>query len=66
VSNSRNTTYKLPTQHDIEYQLPKKGTLNESIHMWINSKWAVDRDDVLDNTKYNKLSAYHFFRSQSV
>lgn len=59
VVNSKNTTFKQPSQHDIEYQLPKKGILNEKIHQWIAGRWAVDRDDILDNTKYNKYSAYH-------
>ena len=45
----------------MDYQLPKKGILNEKIQMWVNGKWAVDKDDVLDNTKPNKYSAYFHF-----
>lgn len=59
--DSKQTDFKQPSQHDIEYQLAKKGIANERIHQWIAGKWAVDRDDILDNTKYNKYSAYHFF-----
>ena len=61
--DSASTTYKVPSQTDIDYQLPKKGILNEKIHMWIASKWMVDRDEVLDNTKMNKYSAYYHFGS---
>ena len=34
---------------------------NEKFHAWVAGKWAVDRDDVLDNTKPQKYSAYHMF-----
>lgn len=64
--NSKQTDFKQPSQHDIDYQLPKKGTANESIHQWIAGRWAVDRDDVLDNTKYNKMSAYHVWGSTAL
>lgn len=33
--------------------------------MWIAARWDITRDDVLDNTKYNKWSAYHVLGSQS-
>lgn len=62
-SKNLNTAYKHPSPHDIDFQLPKKGTLNEKFHAWLQGRWAVDRDDVLDNTKYNKYSAYHLFGS---
>merc|ERR1719181_2221635 len=35
--------------------------MNEKIHMTIAGRWQPDRDDVLDNTKVNKFSAYHHF-----
>ena len=59
--DSQSTTYKIPSDEDMAYQLPKKGIFNEHLHMWIAGKWAVDRDEVLDNTKINKYSAYHHF-----
>ena len=59
--NSQATTFKVPSQVDMDYQLPKKGILNEKIQMWVNGKWAVDKDDVLDNTRPNKYSAYFHF-----
>lgn len=33
--------------------------MDEKVHQWIAGRWAVDRDDELDNTKVNKYSAYH-------
>ena len=33
--DSSSTTYKLPSQTDIDFQLPKEGILNEKIHAWI-------------------------------
>ena len=61
--DSQSTTYKVPSQTDMDYQLPKKGIFNEKLHQWIQGKWAVDRDEVLDNTKVNKYSAYYHFGS---
>ena len=58
-SDSQHTNMKLPSQADLDYQMPKKPILNERFHMWLNGKWAVDRDDYLDNTKWNKYSMYH-------
>ena len=60
---SQQTTYKIPAPHDIAYQLPKEGILNEKFHQWVAGKWAVDRDEVLDNTKANKYSAYYHFKT---
>ena len=51
--NSKHTTYKVPAPGDVEYELPKKGIFSEKLHMYISGKWAVDRDDALDNTKVN-------------
>lgn len=31
--------------------------------MWLAGKFPVDRDEVLDNTKVNKYSAYYHFGS---
>ena len=50
----------------MDYQLGKKIMLNERILMWIASKWAVDRDDVMNNDKPNKYSAYYWFQNYSV
>lgn len=58
---SQATTFKEPAPHDMDYELPKKPIFNETLHQWINGKWAVDRDDVLDNTRQNKYSAYYQF-----
>ena len=58
---SKATTFKLPSEHDMDYQLPKQGIFNEHFHQWLSGKWAVDRDEVLDNTKTNKYSAYAMF-----
>ena len=59
--NSRSTTYKEPSEGDIKYQLPQKPIINEKFHQWVAGKWAVDRDEVLDNTKVNAYSAYYHF-----
>ncbi len=61
--NSQQTTFKIPAEHDIAYQLPKKPIFNEKFHQWVAGKWAVDRDEVLDNTRDNKYSAYYHFRT---
>ena len=37
--------------------------MNERFHMWLNGKWAPDRDDNLDNTRWNKFSMYHMLNS---
>ena len=63
--NSNSTTYKIPSDADAAYELPSHPNLNERLHAWIYARWAVDRDDVLDNTKVNKYSAYHFFATYS-
>ena len=57
--DSESTTYKLPSETDQDYQLPKKPIFNERFHMWLYGKWAPDRDDHLDNTRLNKYSMYH-------
>jgi hypothetical protein len=46
-SKSVNTQFKIPTQADIDYQLPKKGMFNEKFSQWIAARWPVDRDDTL-------------------
>ena len=47
-------------------QLPKKGTMNERFHKWLNGIWPVDRDDILENDKVNKYSAYYWFGNYSL
>jgi len=59
--NSTSTTYKIPSDADIAHELPSEPILNEKLHAWIYGRWPVDRDDVLDNTKVNRYSAYYFF-----
>ena len=49
--DSQHTTFKLPSQADMDYQLPKEGIFSEKLHAWIAGKWAVDRDEVLTNDK---------------
>ena len=41
--------------------LPKKGIFSERAMQWINGRWAVDRDDILENDKPNKYSATYWF-----
>lgn len=38
---------------------------NERLYQWIQSKWQVDRDDILNNDKPNKYSAYYWFQNYS-
>ena len=61
--DSQNMTYKLPSQADMDYQLPKEGIFSEKLHAWIAGKWAVDRDEVLTNDKVQKYSAYNMFNT---
>ena len=61
--DSQSTTFKEPSETDISYQLPKEGNLNEKFHQWLAGKWAVERDEALDNTQANKYSAYFHFGS---
>jgi len=65
VSKKLNTQFQIPTQEELDYQLPKKGIINEKFHQWVAGRWAVDRDDVLNNDKPNKYSAYYWFQNYS-
>ena len=56
-----NTQFKVPTQADLDYQLPKKGIFNDKWQQWLSGRWQVDRDDILDNDKVKKNSAYYWF-----
>jgi hypothetical protein len=58
--------FKLPHQEDLDYQLPKKPMFNEKFSAWISGRWAVDRDDILNNDKVNKYSAYYWFQNYSL
>lgn len=39
--------------------------MNERFHQWVSGRWAVDRDDVLNNDKPNKYAAYYWFKNYS-
>ena len=65
ASKRLNTQFQVPTQEDLDYQLPKKGVFNERVHQWIARRWAVDRDDILNNDKPNKYAAYYWFQNYS-
>ena len=65
-SNQEQTKFKIPTQEDIDYQLPKRGVINEKFHKWLAGRWAVDRDDILDNDKVNKFSAYYWWGNSAL
>lgn len=62
-NDSRNQTVKEPAPGDREYHLPQKGILNEKIHMWLAGRLNVEKDDILNNTRANKYSAYYHFGS---
>lgn len=64
-SKSKNTSFKIPSDADESFQLPKKMMLNERAQMWLSARWQPERDNVLDNTKVNQYSAYYWFSSQS-
>jgi hypothetical protein len=51
---------------NIDHNYPKKGIMNEHAHQWLAGRWSPDRDDILDNTKVNKYSAYHAFANYSM
>jgi hypothetical protein len=36
------------------------------VHQWIKVRWSPDRDDILNNDKPNKYSAYYWFRNSSL
>jgi hypothetical protein len=38
----------------------------ERFHMWLSGRWSPDRDDILQNDKVNKFSAYNFFATQTM
>lgn len=65
-SKRMNTQFQMPTQEELDYQLPRKGIINEKVHQWIAGRWAVDRDDVLSNDKPNKFAAYYWFQNYPV
>lgn len=39
--------------------------MNEKFHQWVAGRWAVDRDDILNNDIPNKYSAYFWFKNYS-
>lgn len=61
-----NTQFQMPTKEELDFQLPKKGIINEKFHQWVAGRWAVDRDDILSNDKPNKYAAYYWFQNQSI
>ncbi len=65
-SKKLNTKFQEPTVEELAYQLPKKGVFNERVHQWIKARWSPDRDDILNNDKPNKYSAYYWFRNYSL
>jgi hypothetical protein len=40
--------------------------MNEKFHQWVAGRWSVDRDDILNNDKPNKYSAYFWFKNYPV
>ena len=60
-SQKLQTKFKVPTQEDRDYQLPKKAHFNERFAAWVQARWPVDRDDILNNDLPNKYSAYYWF-----
>lgn len=64
-SKKMNTQFQVPTQEELDHQLPKHGNINEKLHQWIAGRWAVDRDDILNNDKPNKFAAYFWFKNYS-
>lgn len=57
--DSQQSTFKQPSEGDMDFQMAKKSHFNEKLHRWIFGKWDPTRDDILDNSKYNQYSAYH-------
>lgn len=45
--DSKHTTYKVPSQADIDYQLPKDGSMTMKFHRWLNGKWDPCDDERL-------------------
>jgi hypothetical protein len=39
---------------------------NERLMQWISGRWAVDRDDFLNNDAPNKYSAYYWWSKLSM
>lgn len=65
-SKHQQTQFKVTSQEELDFQMPKKGIVNERFHRWVAGKWAVDRDDILSNDKVNKYSAYYWWGSLSL
>ena len=53
--------YEIPTEADKDALFSKNPIDNEKIMAWIAGKWPVDKEQVLDNTKFNRWSAYNVF-----
>jgi hypothetical protein len=62
-SRSQGVKYKIPTQHDGDHLVASRPIFTERLMQAISGWWAVDREQVLDNTTVNKYSAYHWFRT---
>jgi len=66
-SPSQNTTIKVPSEHDYNYEIPKKYIKNDNFLALVNGIFPVDRmSDKLMNDKTQKWSAYNFFGNQGI
>lgn len=65
-SRSLNTTFVKPTQHDLDHQIPTKPNWLIRLNIWLYTRWNPDRDNVINNVKVNKLSAYYWFGNYSL
>ena len=63
--NASNNKVKQPSLEEIHHNYPQKGIHSEHFHQWLAGRWSPDRDDILDNTRVNKYSAYYAFANFS-
>ena len=51
----------MPTEAELEVELPNKAFFNMRLMRYIRTKWNVTKDDVLENDVAKKNSAYYVF-----
>ena len=64
-ARSKGTTFKHPSDADIDYQLHSTPPKNLKFQQWVQARWQVDQDDRLDNYRVNKFSAWYWLQNFS-
>ena len=58
--------YKVPTNEELEKEMPQKTLFHKRLLQYIKTKWNVTKDDVLENDLPKKNSAYYMLEKLPV